>query len=149
MGILQHAFHLAYIADFCIIYDEVLSNPCLKDIPSLDIQETLRKVFIMCIIVDENIKAVLIHYDKYTTSNFRTDNYNAQNIIFLSFPIRYIQFQVYTEELRKVMDNELEIRFECGYTKKPSSQITLSDREKIVKTIWLHYVYFLPHAELI
>ena len=76
-------------------------------------------------------------------------NYNAQNIIFLSFPIRYIQFQVYTEELRKVMDNELEIRYECGYTKKPSSQITLSDREKIVKTIWLHYVYFLPHAELI
>ena len=32
------------IADF-IIYDEVLSNPCLKDIPSQDIQETLRKVF--------------------------------------------------------------------------------------------------------
>ena len=53
-----------------------------------------------------------------------------------------------TEELRKVVDNELEIRFECGYT-KPSSQITLFDREKIVKIIWLHYVYFSPHAELI
>ena len=63
-----------------------------------------------------------------------------------------ISYKIYsitsTEELRKVEDNELEIRFECGYT-KPSSQITVSDREKIVKTIWLHYVYFSPHAELI
>ena len=46
------------------------------------------------------------------------------------------------------MDNELELRFECGYSKL-SSQITLSDLEKIVKNIWLQYVYFSPHAELI
>ena len=70
----------------------------------------------------------------------------------LTYYFLIIFYKIYsitsTEELRKVVDNELEIRFECGYT-KPSSQITLSDREKIVKTIWLHYVYFSPHARLI
>ena len=53
-----------------------------------------------------------------------------------------------TNELRKVIDEELDVRFECGYT-KPSSQIVLSDRDKIVHAIWLHHVYFSPHAELI
>ena len=57
-----------------------------------------------------------------------------------------ISYKIYSilsiMELRRVVDNELEIRLECGYTKKNSSQITLSDREKIVKTIWLHYAYF-------
>ena len=43
--------------------------------------------------------------------------------------------------------NELDIRFECGYT-KPTNHIYLSDREKILKVVWLHYVYFVPHAEL-
>ena len=49
-----------------------------------------------------------------------------------------------TEELRKVVNNELEIRFECGYT-KPSSQITLSDREKIVKSILYGFIMFIFH----
>ena len=32
------------VTDF-IIYDEVMSDPCLLDIPSRDIQETLKKVY--------------------------------------------------------------------------------------------------------
>lgn len=49
--------------------------------------------------------------------------------------------------LRKLVDDELGFRFECGYS-KPTSKILLSDKDKIVKAVWLHYVYFIPHAEL-
>lgn len=45
------------------------------------------------------------------------------------------------------MDDELTFRFDYGYT-KPTSQIQLSNIKEIVRAIWLHYVYFLPHAEL-
>ena len=45
------------------------------------------------------------------------------------------------------MDEDLDLRFECGYS-KPSSQLTLLDRQKLVNAVWLHYVFFLPHAEL-
>ena len=36
---------------------------------------------------------------------------------------------------------------ECGYS-KPLQSIELSRKDEIVKTLWLHYVYFSPHAEL-
>ena len=46
------------------------------------------------------------------------------------------------------MDDDLDLRFECGYS-KPSAQLTLLDRQKLVNAVWLHYVFFLPHAELV
>lgn len=52
-----------------------------------------------------------------------------------------------TSELRLLVENELDVRFDCGYT-KPSHLIDLSHREEIIKALWLHYVFFSPHAEL-
>ena len=45
------------------------------------------------------------------------------------------------------MDEDLDFRFDCGYS-KPSSQLTLEDRQKLVHAVWLHYVFFSVHAEL-
>ena len=44
------------------------------------------------------------------------------------------------------MDN-FDFRFSCGYT-KPTTLITLDDKEDLVRSIWLHFVLFQPHAEL-
>ncbi|XP_064405754.1 G2/M phase-specific E3 ubiquitin-protein ligase-like [Halichondria panicea] len=54
---------------------------------------------------------------------------------------------VNVEELRSFTDEHLELRFECGY-QKPTSSLQISDKEEILKTVWLHFVYFLPLAEL-
>lgn len=51
------------------------------------------------------------------------------------------------DELRDVVDNELDFRFDCGYL-KGTHQIELSDKEALIKAVWLHHVFFLPHAEL-
>lgn len=39
------------------------------------------------------------------------------------------------------------MRFECGFH-KPTSQLELSDRNELLKTIWLHYSFFVPLAEI-
>lgn len=39
------------------------------------------------------------------------------------------------------------MRYDCGFG-KPVASLELSDKEPLIKTIWLHYVYFLPHSEL-
>ena len=51
------------------------------------------------------------------------------------------------QELRTVVDEELDCRFDCGYS-KPTCVLELKDKERLMKAIWLHFVYFLPHAEL-
>ena len=60
--------------------------------------------------------------------------------------ILQVQEAVTTNELKE-LDDELAFRFDCGYT-KPTANIELSDREALVKAVWLHYVFFAPHAEL-
>lgn len=53
-----------------------------------------------------------------------------------------------TDELRSILGkDEYDFRFDCGYT-KPTNQIEISDRDDFVKSIWLHFTFFLPHAEL-
>ena len=51
------------------------------------------------------------------------------------------------EELRSFVDKNLEMRFECGY-QKPTISLQMSDRQELMKAVWLHFVYFLPLAEL-
>ena len=52
------------------------------------------------------------------------------------------------EAVKLVVSNDLsDVLFECGYN-KPLTNIQLSHREEIVKVVWLHYVFFRPHAEL-
>lgn len=45
------------------------------------------------------------------------------------------------------MEEELDFRFECGYL-KPTCQIELADKDQLIKCVWLHYIFFVPHAEL-
>ena len=45
------------------------------------------------------------------------------------------------------MQEDLGFRFECGYS-KPTNQVELSDKHEIIKSLWLHYIYFLPNVEL-
>lgn len=53
-----------------------------------------------------------------------------------------------SQRIRELLEEEeFDFRFDCGYT-KPTCQIELSDREEIIKCLWLHYVFFRPHAEL-
>lgn len=61
----------------------------------------------------------------------------------------YMQVQAVTSttDLQSLLELEFDFRFDCGYT-KPTMQITMDDRHDLVKAIWLHYVYFLPLAEL-
>lgn len=59
-----------------------------------------------------------------------------------------IQGATTTEALQTLLEKEdYDFCFDCGYT-KPTRQIEISDRDLFVKAIWLHYVFFLPHAEL-
>ena len=51
------------------------------------------------------------------------------------------------DKLHQVVDKELDFRFECGYN-KPTSKIEFCDKEKLVKCLWLHYVFFVPRSEL-
>ena len=46
-----------------------------------------------------------------------------------------------------MVENQLSMRFDCGFT-KPIQKFELSDKDPLIKAIWLHYVYFLPHSEL-
>ena len=59
-----------------------------------------------------------------------------------------VQEATTSEELQTFFEKEdYDFRFDCGYTKQ-TNQIVISDRDLFVKAIWLHYVFFLPHAEL-
>ena len=46
-----------------------------------------------------------------------------------------------------MIQEELDFRFERGYS-KPTSRVELSDKYQIIKSVWLHYIYFLPNVEL-
>ena len=48
---------------------------------------------------------------------------------------------------KRIVDDELDFRFDCDYS-KPPAQLQMSDRKKLVRAIWLHFVFFFPHAEL-
>ena len=53
-----------------------------------------------------------------------------------------------TVELQSLVKLErFDFRFNCGYT-KPATNIVIDDKDPFIKAIWLHYAYFLPHAEL-
>lgn len=63
----------------------------------------------------------------------------------------WVSFQISAasslESFKRIVDDALDFRFDCGYS-KPSTQLQMSDREKLVRAIWLHFVFFFPHAEL-
>jgi hypothetical protein len=51
------------------------------------------------------------------------------------------------EFLGEIQKDEFDFRFNCGYT-KPTTSLDISDKEEFIQAIWLHHVFFLPHAEL-
>jgi len=64
--------------------------------------------------------------------------------------LNYLQVQEAktTEELSGIVGtDEYDFRFDCGYT-KPTCQLKIADRDQMVKCIWLHFIFFMPHAEL-
>ena len=46
-----------------------------------------------------------------------------------------------------MVDKELSLRFEYRYM-KPSIQLQIVDKEMLIKSIWLHYVFCALHVEL-
>lgn len=46
-----------------------------------------------------------------------------------------------------MVENDLDMRFDCGFG-KPTNKLELSDKDPLIKAIWLHYVHFLPLSEL-
>ena len=52
-----------------------------------------------------------------------------------------------TTEFRDYVTDQVDFRFDCGFL-KPVHMLDLSDKDQLIKAVWLHYVFFLPHAEL-
>lgn len=53
-----------------------------------------------------------------------------------------------TEQLQDILhEDRLDFRYQCGYN-KPINRITIDDKHTMVRSIWLHFVLFQPHAEL-
>ena len=53
-----------------------------------------------------------------------------------------------TAELQSLLqENDYDFRFNCGYS-KPTPRIDISEKEELIRVVWLHYIFFLPHAEL-
>ena len=49
-------------------------------------------------------------------------------------------------ELKQLLDEQIfDFRFNCGYS-KPTRNMTIDDKSML--SIWLHYTFFQPHAEL-
>lgn len=66
------------------------------------------------------------------------------------YALNYLQVQEAktTEKLRGIVGtDEYDICFDCGYA-KPTRQLEIVDRDQMVKYIWLHFIFFMPHAEL-
>ncbi len=54
-----------------------------------------------------------------------------------------------TEELQGLLKDEaFDFRFNCGYT-KPTCLVTIEDKAVMIRSLWLHFVHFNPHAELV
>ena len=51
------------------------------------------------------------------------------------------------EFIGEIQKDEFDFRFNCGYI-KPTISLDISDKEEFIQAIWLHHVFFLPHAEL-
>ena len=53
-----------------------------------------------------------------------------------------------TEQLQTLLNrDDFSFRFHCGYA-KPATQVSLEDKDELIRCIWLHFVLFHPHAEL-
>jgi len=49
-------------------------------------------------------------------------------------------------ELRSLLATD-DFLFHSGYS-KPTANVTIDDKEDIIRSVWLHFVFFYPHAEL-
>ena len=51
------------------------------------------------------------------------------------------------EYLLLMQQEQYDFRFNCGCA-KPTTAMTFGDKEEFINAVWLHYVFFQPHAEL-
>lgn len=113
------------VADF-LIHEEVRCEPCINDIPDYSVQQALQKV------------QLRKSRNKTRCRNILTNTYSFLQVLEANS----------TQDLQNLLSHEeFDFRFDCGYS-KATSQLELSHREELVKSIWLHYVFFKPHAEL-
>ena len=52
-----------------------------------------------------------------------------------------------TTRLQRVLQSDVDFIYSSGFT-KPISKITIDDRDQLIRTMWLHYTIYHPHAEL-
>ena len=53
-----------------------------------------------------------------------------------------------TEEVQALLQkDDFDFRFQCGYC-KPTTKISIGDKDALIHAIWLHHVLFHPYAEL-
>ena len=70
--------------------------------------------------------------------------------VMLIFSYNIIQIQDTTTDddfAIEIQKPEYNFQFSCGYA-KPTRSMTLADKDEFIHAIWLHHVFFLPHAEL-
>lgn len=51
----------------------------------------------------------------------------------------------FKEEIKR---QDYDFRFNCGYNKS-STSMTIADKQEFITAIWLHYIFFMPQAELL
>ena len=52
------------------------------------------------------------------------------------------------EKLQEVLaNNDFDFLYSCGFS-RAVSLLNLKDKESLLKTVWLHYIFFHPHTEL-
>lgn len=53
-----------------------------------------------------------------------------------------------TEEFKaEIKDEKYDFRFNCGHI-KPTTAMSIDDKAEFIRSIWLHHIFFMPHAEL-
>ena len=54
-----------------------------------------------------------------------------------------VQHITSTAEFREYVTDQLDFHFDCGFL-KPVHLLDLSDKDQLIKAVWLHYVFFCP-----
>ena len=128
------------VADF-LIYNEVRSEACLDDIEDRNVRDKLRQV------IFGNVQGHL--YEHKNLCTYHDDSCIITQAYIMQCQTSKVCMNIFFQVLaasslecfKRIVDTELDCRFYYGYT-KPCTQFQMSDREMLVKAIWLRFVFF-------
>ena len=107
-----------------LVYDQVHNNPCIEDILDYEVQQ------FMLLVLSYNANILIAKCTGFVH-------------------VRLANTATTTEELKDPLQKEeANFCFNPGYM-KPTANVDISEKEIIIRTIWLHYVFFRPHCELV